>query len=178
MFKFPCKVITATALLCCVAAVSRAGSYPPAAGYPGATAISASSAGFAEWATGATINRGLVQIDNPSLGFADYGGSSGTLIKNGAATISPNSAPLGEPPLPGSAYYGVALGQAGTATLTFAEPIANGPGAGLRRTSATASRTGQHLVVDQAGIRRGQFRWREFLSVSGGLFDAQRIATL
>ena len=39
-----------------------------------------------------------------------------------------NTAPIGEPPQPPSTSYAVALGQGGTATLTFAQPITNGPG--------------------------------------------------
>jgi hypothetical protein len=119
MICFQRKVFIAAAMVCSAATVGRAGTYPPAAGYPGATAISASSSSIVEWASGATINRGLVEIDNPSLGYATYGGTGGT---------SPNSAPIGQPPQPESTSYGVALGQGGTATLSFAQPIANGAG--------------------------------------------------
>ena len=102
-------------------AAGRAGPYPPAGGQPGAVAVSDSSSSIAEWAAAATINRGLVEIDNPSLGYATYGGT------NGSGT-SQNGAPVGPPPLPPSTVFAVALGQGGTATLTFAQPITNGPG--------------------------------------------------
>jgi hypothetical protein len=101
--------------------VSSAGPYAPAGGQPGATAILATDRSIVEWASGATINRGLAEIDNPSLGYATYGGP------NGSGT-SANTAPIGSPPQPQSTYYAVALGQGGTATLTFAQPITNGPG--------------------------------------------------
>ena len=93
----------------------------PAGGQSGSVAISATDSRIVEWASGATINRGLVEIDNPSMGYATYGGP------NGSGT-SPNTAPIGQPPQPQSTYYAVALGQGGTATLTFAQPISNGPG--------------------------------------------------
>src|SRR5208337_4966202 len=59
------------------------------------------------------------EIDNPSLGYATYGGTNGT---------SPNAAPIGEPPQPQSTAYVISLGQGGTITLTFPQPITNGPG--------------------------------------------------
>ena len=101
--------------------VLSAGPYAPAGGQPGATAILATDPSIVEWATGATINRGLAEIDNPSLGYATYGGLDGS-------GSSANTAPIGQPPQPQSTYYAVALGQGGTATLTFAQPITNGPG--------------------------------------------------
>ena len=101
--------------------VSAAGPFSPAGGQSGSTAIAATASCFVEWASGATINRGLAEIDNPSLGYATYGGP------NGSGT-SANTAPIGQPPQPQSTYYAVALGQGGTATLTFAQPITNGPG--------------------------------------------------
>ena len=54
--------------------VSAAGPYSPAGGQPGSTAIPAADPSIVEWATGYTIDRGLVEIDNPSLGYATYGG--------------------------------------------------------------------------------------------------------
>ena len=121
MFCGRYKVLLILGLAWSLVATGRAGPYPPAGGQAGAVAISSTSDSFAEWATGATINRGLVQIDNPSRGYATYGGTSGS-------GSSQNSAPIGPLPQPASTYYAVALGQGGTATLTFAQPITNGPG--------------------------------------------------
>ncbi len=96
--------------------VSAAGPYSPAGGQPGSTAIPAADPSIVERATGYTIDRGLVEIDNPSLGYATYGGPPA------------NTAPIGEPPQPQSTSYAIALGQGGTITLTFAKAITNGPG--------------------------------------------------
>ena len=122
MFSFRKRLFATFAIFCGVAAVGRAGPYVPAAGFPGATAIAASSASFFEWASGYTIQRGLVEIDQPSGGFATYGGTNG-----GVATGSPNAAPIGPAPWPPTSQYGIALGQGGTITLTFPDPITNGP---------------------------------------------------
>ena len=73
----------------------RAGPYSPAGGMAGSTAISATDPSIVEWATGATIDRGLVEIDNPSLGYATYGGTNGS-------GSSQNNAPIGQPPQPQS----------------------------------------------------------------------------
>ena len=58
--------------------------------------------------------------------YAFYGGSDGASVAAGAASTA-NTAPIGEPPS-ASTSYAVALGQNGTATLTFNQPITNGPG--------------------------------------------------
>lgn len=93
-------------------AILRAGPYAPAAGQPGSTAISKDDPRFVEWATGISVARGLQEIDKPDLGYASYG--------------SPSDA-FG--PAQGSNTTGVvSLGDGGAATITFAQPIANGPG--------------------------------------------------
>jgi hypothetical protein len=110
-------LIVKTLLVLILAASSALGGpYAPAAGQPGATAISATDSRIIGWATGATIVRGLRKIDNPSGGYAYYGGPTGTPAI---------AAPIGMPPQPQTNYYSVALGQGGTATLTFATPIAH-----------------------------------------------------
>lgn len=91
----------------------NAQSYPPAAGEPGSTAISADSPVFVSWATGIEIERGHVDISNPE--FEDQG-------SNYATYGEPENA-LG--PANGTA---VSLGDAGEAILTFDDPIADGPG--------------------------------------------------
>ena len=101
--------------------ISMAGPYSPAGGQTGSTAIPATDPSIVEWASGYIIDRGLVEINNPSLGYATYGGANGS-------GSSQNNAPVGEPPQPQASSYAIALGQGGTITLTFAQPITNGPG--------------------------------------------------
>ncbi len=47
--------------------------FAPAAGQPGTTAMHADSSALVAWATGCVIERGPMQIDNPSLGMATFG---------------------------------------------------------------------------------------------------------
>ena len=82
--------------------------YAPQAGLSGSTAISASSSEFVAWATQCTIYRGLMNIADPSLGYASAGDSS--------LAIGPAD------------DYTVSLGDSGVAVLTFAHPIYNGTG--------------------------------------------------
>ena len=120
MFFRQCKVLIWTGAAWSLTAVAaHAGPYSPAGGQPGSTAIPVTDPSIVEWATSDTIDRGLVEIDNPALGSVDYGGLTGS---------PSNNAPLGEPPQPQQTTYAVALGQDGTITLTFNRPITNGPG--------------------------------------------------
>ena len=86
----------------------NAQSYAPAAGLSGSTAIHKDDGQFVAWATGIEVTRGYRDVGNPSLGFADAG--------------TPENA-LGIP----QAYI-VSLGDRGEATVTFANPIFDGPG--------------------------------------------------
>ena len=114
-------------------ATAVAGPYAPA-GAAGGIAIPYTSPNIVEWASGATVVRGLRNVTNPTeygpLGspknYAYYGGSDGASVAAGAAS-SANTAPIGQLPS-ASTSYAVALGQNGTATLTFNQPITNGPG--------------------------------------------------
>ncbi|MDQ7917784.1 T9SS type A sorting domain-containing protein [Mesonia sp. MT50] len=88
-------------------------SYAPPAGETGSTAIAADSELFINWATGVEIERGYINIDDPTAedqgsSYASYGEASNAI---GVAT---NSA--------------VSLGDAGEAILTFENPIANAGG--------------------------------------------------
>jgi len=94
-------------------ATGFAQSYPPAAEQPGSTAVFKDSPLFTAWATGITVERGLVNKSNPD---AMAGGS------NYATTGTPEAA-LGYPD--GGI---VSLGDGGSATLTFATPVIDGPG--------------------------------------------------
>lgn len=88
-------------------------SYPPAAGQEGSTAIAKESSIFTGWATGVTVERGYIQIDDTSI---TYDGS------NKATYGTPDDA-TGLPE-----QGAISLGDGGIATATFAAPIANGPG--------------------------------------------------
>ena len=83
-------------------------SYAPAAGLPGSTAIHKDDSQFVAWATGIEVTRGFREIANPSLGYADAGSPENVL-----------GIPQG---------YIVSLGDRGEATVTFANPIFDGPG--------------------------------------------------
>jgi hypothetical protein len=83
--------------------------FPPGVGQAGTTAIHKDSAIFVGWANKCTVERGFVNISNPSLGFANSG--------------LPEMA-IGEPGTSGL----VSLGDAGSAVLTFKAAIFNGPG--------------------------------------------------
>ncbi|MEM1001677.1 MAG: T9SS C-terminal target domain-containing protein, partial [Bacteroidota bacterium] len=101
------------ALLVLTIQISYAQIYPPAAGQSGSTAISAESASFVGWATNISVERGFIDISNPSTqdmgsNIASFGLPEDAL---GLATNTP-----------------VSLGDGGIATLTFDTPISDGPG--------------------------------------------------
>ena len=83
--------------------------FAPAADIQGTTAIWKDSSAFVEWATGCTIQRGPMNIANPSLGYASVGDSSSAIGMAGQNGV-------------------VSLGDGGIATLTFDHAIYNGPG--------------------------------------------------
>ena len=84
--------------------------FPPAAGQLGSTAMHADSSAFVAWATGCTLERGLQNVANPSLGLASFGAETAALGR------------------PGGTMDVVSLGDGGMATLTFDSPICNGDG--------------------------------------------------
>lgn len=82
--------------------------FPPPAGQPGTTALHKDSSAFVAWATACTVVRGPQDISNPALGLASVGVQANVVgVPNGNV---------------------LSLGDGGTATLTFAQPISNGPG--------------------------------------------------
>jgi hypothetical protein len=83
--------------------------YPPQAGLPGSTAISATSGQFVAWATQCIVQRGYRNIAIPDSGYASLGDSS---LATGPADDNV-----------------VSLGDSGVAILTFSNPIIDGPGA-------------------------------------------------
>ncbi len=62
-------------------AVQLNAQFAPAAGSAGTDAIHADSSCFINWATACSINKGLMQIDNPTLGFPTYGQETDALGK-------------------------------------------------------------------------------------------------
>src|SRR6218665_1232014 len=82
--------------------------YAPAVGFPGTTAMSKDSSAFVAWATGSRIQRGLQDISNASLGYANVGDSTAVIGMAGATGV-------------------VSLGDGGNAVVRFAHPIINGP---------------------------------------------------
>lgn len=96
------KVLVSSVVVLAAAAFVHAGPYTDAG-------IPSSSSLFKGWATSATITRGLQNIASPSGALANYG--------TPANAIGPADGTL------------VSLGDAGVATLTFATPIVDGPGA-------------------------------------------------
>ncbi|MCP4115245.1 MAG: VPLPA-CTERM sorting domain-containing protein [Desulfobacteraceae bacterium] len=101
-------VVLSFVTLFLLSGISFAGSYAPAAGQPGSTAIFKDDPSFAAWATGVDLVRGLQDISNPSGPYASYGTPEVALGKAGDGVVS--------------------LGDGGSATLTFDAPIANGDG--------------------------------------------------
>jgi hypothetical protein len=91
--------------------VASAGPYAPPAGEPNSTAIYMDDPNFVAWATGITIQRGYVDINDPSKGYASYGEPEYALDK-----------------AEGDIYSVVSLGDGGIATVTFECAITNGPG--------------------------------------------------
>ena len=85
--------------------------FAPEAGFAGTTAMHADSSAFVAWATGVEVERGPMNITDPSLGMASFGPDL--------------SVALGKP---GGTMDVISLGDGGSATLTFASPIYNGPG--------------------------------------------------
>ncbi len=101
-----CLVVSVTA------ATALAGPFAPAAGQPGSTAIANTSPSIVAWASGfIDLVRGPMDIANPGAGLASFGAG-------GEALGFADGDPAGI----------VSLGDGGHITLTFAEPIFDGPG--------------------------------------------------
>lgn len=86
------------------------GQFAPAAGEIGTTAIAKDSNILVAWATQCVVERGPMDISQPSLGVANAG------------TTTQATGPAGD-------GLTLSLGDGGKATLTFARPISNGVGA-------------------------------------------------
>jgi len=93
--------------------IAVAQTYPPDAGQPGSTAVLPTDSSIVAWATGATLERGFVNISNPSFMASGSNVASYGVAEN---AVGPANGSL------------VSLGDHGTAVLTFATPITNGEG--------------------------------------------------
>ncbi|MCF8372304.1 MAG: T9SS type A sorting domain-containing protein [Bacteroidales bacterium] len=93
-------------LLLCFCEMSA--QFPPPAGQEGSTAISADSSVFTGWGETVVVERGFMNMDEPSLGYADYGTDSDALGKADNMVVS--------------------LGDGGSAIFSFDPPIINGQG--------------------------------------------------
>ena len=100
------RLFLVPALLC---AVQLHAQFAPPAGVPGTTAMYKDSSAFVAWASGCTLQRGPMDLSNTSLGPASAGDSSMALGLSGSNAF-------------------VSLGDGGTATLTFDNPVYDGPG--------------------------------------------------
>lgn len=103
------KVLVLATML--ASTISIAQSYAPPAGQAGSTAIYYTSSSFVAWATDATVVRGKQDISNASSALATFGTAS---LATGISS--------------GSTMDVVSLGDGGSATVTFAQPITNGTG--------------------------------------------------
>ncbi len=84
------------------------GSFAPSAGQTGSTAMHKDSSSFVAWIDRCTVRRGLQQINDTSLGFANVGDSSDAFGKADGTTVS--------------------LGDGGEAIMELSQPVFNGPG--------------------------------------------------
>ena len=110
-FKTRSKNLLLTIIVSFFCINSFAQSFAPAAGQPGSTAIEKDSSIIVSWATGVTIQRGYLDIANPTQGFASYGTDEDALFE-----------------AEGDATSVVSLGDSGVAILTFDVPLMNGFG--------------------------------------------------
>ncbi|HBS88770.1 MAG: hypothetical protein A2W91_04150 [Bacteroidetes bacterium GWF2_38_335] len=83
--------------------------YPPAAGQPGSDAVHRDSSAICGWAIDCSVIAGPVDISVPESGFPDFGVPADATGKAGDGKV-------------------VSLGDGGTAVVSFAQPLANGPG--------------------------------------------------
>lgn len=103
-------------LLLAAAPLAVAGPYSGAPGTSGSDAIHMNDSAFVGWATGVSeLVRGYADIANPNLGYASFGTGSNALGPVVGDT-------------PDDVYSVVSLGDGGSITLTFDNPIRNGDG--------------------------------------------------
>lgn len=89
------------------------GQYPPPAGYPGTTAMLKDSSAFAGWAISCSVIRGFLNISDTTFKIDGSNKASVGVDANGIGIADGQV---------------VSLGDGGSATMTFVNAIANGPG--------------------------------------------------
>ncbi len=94
---------------CCMIHLGASAQYAPQAGLPGSDAIAAGSSAFTGWARQCTVQRGYMNIADPSLGPVSTGDDTDAIGAPDRSIVS--------------------LGDSGVATLTFAGTLYDGPGA-------------------------------------------------
>lgn len=103
------RLFISITFFCFICGAHAQGPYAPQAGLAGSTAIHKDSSVFVAWANKCTIQRGLLDIADPSLGYASVGDSTSVLGLPGQNGV-------------------VSLGDAGVATVSFLHPIKDGFG--------------------------------------------------
>ena len=101
-------------LLLSTQAISQ--SYAPPAGQAGTTAIHKDSSAFTSWASGISVQRGFVDAGDTSVEYDNSNRATFGVPQNALNHAEGNSGNV------------VSLGDGGTATLTFNQPIINGIG--------------------------------------------------
>lgn len=99
-----------------ISSVSFGQSFAPAAGVDGSTAIAHDSSCFVGWASGGTIIRGFVNINDTTITYDDDNHASFGVIEDAYGEAGGNGTDI------------VSLGDSGIATMTFDLLIQNGPG--------------------------------------------------
>ena len=108
-------------------AVGATGPFPPGPGQPGSDAVAAASPAIRAWATGVAAYLPGPQRRGSIATPVNYGTGSSALGPTGVTGSDADYPPAGTP---GAATAPVvSLGDGGSLTLTFARPIADGPGA-------------------------------------------------
>ena len=105
MFELKQPLLTTLLAAVQLAALAQ---YAPPAGQTGSTAMHRDSSVFVAWADSCAVERGWINIALPDSGLVSYGEAVAAVGKADPAVVS--------------------LGDGGVATLSFAVPIANGPG--------------------------------------------------
>ena len=98
---------------------AHAGPYSPAVGLAGSDAIAATDLSLALWADNASVERGPIDITIPDGALASHGSAADA---TGPADVDLDFL---------DTYPVVSLGDGGRATLTFSQPLADGPGPDL-----------------------------------------------
>ena len=142
-----------------ITSLSAQGDFPPAAGQSGSTAISKDSTIIQSWATGITMRRGYVQINDTSVyaagtNLASFGLPSAALHMAGESTTD-----------------AVSLGDGGMATLTFDRLIVNGPGPDFAVFENSDSDTSLELAFVE--VSSNGFNYSRFPAVSLTQTDTQ-----